>query len=285
LNKPTIIFIINPHAGKGKQLSKKRILSLWHDHEVHFLERYEGRDERVKSYLSQGVKDFVVAGGDGTVNDLGRLLMHTDARLGIVPLGSGNGLARDLGLPMEKEHALQVIRKGKTRRIDVGLLNDRPFFCTAGLGFDALCAYDFAHTQHSRGLWNYIKIIFQNYFTYRGSYARMGGEEVKYFSLTFANAGQFGNEAYIAPHARLDDGFLDCALILPHPKYRFAELGFHLMKKSLDRFPYFKTHTFKSMALENTGKLFVHIDGESVNLSDHRIEVKVAEKALNVFSI
>lgn len=285
MNKPTIIFIINPHAGKGKHLSKNRILSLWHDHQVVFLEDYEGRDERVKAYLADGVKDFVVAGGDGTVNDLGRLLMHTGARLGIVPLGSGNGLARDLGLPMEVEHALQVIRKGKTRVIDVGILNSRPFFCTAGLGFDALCAYDFAHKKHSRGLWNYIKIIFENYFTYPGSTALMGGEEVKYFSLTFANAGQFGNEAYIAPHARLDDGFLDCALILPHPKFRFLELGLRLMRKTLDRFPYFKTHTFKTLSLENTGQLYVHIDGESVNLSENKIEVKVAEKALNVYSI
>ncbi len=186
---------------------------------------------------------------------------------------------------MDPEHALQVIRKGKTREIDVGLLNGRPFFCTAGLGFDALCAYDFAHKEHSRGLWNYIKIILGNYFSYRGSRAIMGGEEVNYFSLTFANAGQFGNEAYIAPHARVDDGMLDCAMILPHPKYRFAELGLRLMRKTLDRFPYFKTHTFKTMSLENAGQVYVHIDGESVNLSENKIEVKIAEKALNVFSI
>ncbi|MCD8539420.1 MAG: hypothetical protein LRY55_06370 [Leadbetterella sp.] len=141
MNKPTIVFILNPAAGGGgNRLRKKRILEKWEDHEVVFLEDRRGRDKAIRKYLSEGVLDFVVGGGDGTVNEVGSLLVKSGARLGIIPLGSGNGLARDLGLPMNADKALEVIRKGKVRDIDAGLLNERPFFCTAGIGFDALCA-------------------------------------------------------------------------------------------------------------------------------------------------
>lgn len=286
MNKPTIVFILNPVAGGGaKKVSKKQIANTWKDHEVVFLEDLEGREERIKDYLEKGVLDFVVAGGDGTVNEVASLLMNTPARLGIIPSGSGNGLARDLGLPMQPDKALEVIRQGKVRTIDVGLLNNRPFFCTAGIGFDALCAYDFAHSHHSRGLWNYVKIIFKNYFSYQPVSAVMEGKRGEYFSITFANAGQFGNDAYIAPAATPDDGWLDCAMILPHPRYRFAELGWRLIRKSLGSFGYFRTTRIKTGSLTGLSDNRIHIDGESARLDSPVLEVKIVEKALNVITI
>jgi len=251
---------------------------------VVFLEDLEGREERIKGYLACGVQDFVVAGGDGTVNDVACLLTGTPARLGIIPLGSGNGLARDLGLPMHPARALEVIRKGKIRTIDVGLLNDRPFFCTAGIGFDALCAHDFASGKHARGLWNYVKIVFLNYFSYQPVSLELEGNWQEFFSLTFANAGQFGNDAYIAPEATPDDGYLDCAMILPHPRSRFAALGWRLIRKKLGTFRYFRTYRFKECVLTNISDMRIHIDGEAVKLDTRTIKVKILEKALNVIT-
>lgn len=272
-------------GGGGKKVSKKHILERWKDHQVVFLEELKDRVERIRGYLEEGVLDFVVAGGDGTVNEIASLLMKTPARLGIIPCGSGNGLARDLGLPMHPDKALEVIRQGKVRTIDVGLLNDRPFFCTAGIGFDALCAFDFAHTDHSRGLWNYVKIIFKNYFSYQPVSVVADGKQGTFFSVTFANAGQFGNDAYIAPEATPDDGWLDCAMILPHPRYRFAELGWRLMRKNLGGFEYFRSSRFKTAHLTGLTDTKIHIDGESDCLKSPSLEVKIAEKALNVITV
>ena len=286
MNKPTIVFILNPVAGGGaKRVSKRAILKKWEDHEVVFLENLEGRNEQVKKYLAEGVQDFVVAGGDGTVNDIASLLTGTAARLGIVPSGSGNGLARDLGLPLQPDRALEVIRKGKVRTIDVGLLNNKLFFCTAGIGFDALCAYDFAKGEHSRGLWNYVKIIFRNYFSYQPVSLEKEGQRLEFFSVTFANAGQFGNDAYIAPEATPDDGYLDCAMILPHPRSRFAALGWRLIRKKLGTFPYFRTYRFKECVFTGISDNRIHIDGESHTLDTSTVEVKILEKALHVITV
>lgn len=285
MNKPTIVFILNPAAGGGgKKVSKKHILDTWKDHKVVFLEDLEGRDEQIRDYLAGGVHDFVVAGGDGTVNGVASVLMQTPARLGIIPSGSGNGLARDLGLPMHPLRALEVIRKGKVRAIDVGSMNKRPFFCTAGIGFDALCAHDFAEGRHSRGLWNYVKIVFRNYFSYQPVELDIEGERQPFFSLTFANAGQFGNDAYIAPAATPDDGYLDCAMILPHPRVHFVSLAWRLVRKTLGASPYFRTYRFKECVLTNISDTRVHIDGEAVTLNTRTVEVKILEKALNVIT-
>ncbi len=272
-------------GGGGKKVSKKHILDTWKDHEVVFLEELNDREKQIKSYLARGVHDFVVAGGDGTVNDVASVLMQTPARLGIIPSGSGNGLARDLGLPLHPARALEVIRKGKVRAIDVGLLNNKPFFCTAGIGFDAICAHDFAKGDHSRGLWNYVKIVFRNYFTYQPVSLEVKGSRREFFSLTFANAGQFGNDAYIAPEASPDDGYLDCAMILPHPRFRFVSLGWRLVRKTLGSFPYFRTYRFKECVLTGISDRRIHMDGEPVTLETGTVEVRILERALNMITV
>ncbi len=271
-------------GGGGKKVNKKRILELWNDHHVVFLEDLEGREKQIRNYLDQGITDFAVAGGDGTVNEVASVLMQTSARLGIIPSGSGNGLARDLGLPLDPDRALEAIRYGQVKAIDVGQLNGMPFFCTAGIGFDAVCAHDFAEGGHSRGLRNYVKVIFRNYFSYRPVEMVIRGEKQRLFSLTFANAGQFGNNAYIAPDARPDDGYLDCAMILPHSHWYGISLGWRLVRKTLGTFPYFKTYRFKECVLTDISDRRIHLDGEARMLNTNTIEVKVIEKALKVLT-
>lgn len=282
MDKPKIIFVLNPVAGTRKTIDKNVILEKFEHREVHFVETLAGREKIINDFLKTGVEDFVVIGGDGTVNGVASLLMNTNARLGIVASGSGNGLARDLGLPMNFEIALERIKNGTVRTIDAGLLNNLPFFCTAGVGFDAICAYDFAHKKHRRGLWNYVKIILANYFSFKSICVTLSNEKQFLFSLTFANASQFGNNAFIAPNARLNDGLLDYSVILPHSKMSAFTVAFRLMKGTLGSSRYFKTKQFKEIKVTKISDRRIHIDGESRLLEEDSIEVKVIEKALNV---
>ena len=283
MNKPTIIFILNPIAGKGLKVSKTHIEEKFSDKNVEFIEVLEGREKIVKEAIKNGVLDFVVVGGDGTVNNIAALIMNTPARLGIVPNGSGNGLARDLGIPMNIEASLERIKTGKIKKIDVGLINQMPFFCTAGIGFDAICAYNFAHKSHNRGLWNYVKIILSNYYAFKPISVKIDGVKREFFSITFANAEQYGNNAYIAPFASIDDGIIDCSLILPHPKNNALRLGWTLMRRKLGSFKYFESQKGKTFKLEEISDQRIHIDGESIQLNETTIEINILEKALKVF--
>lgn len=282
MNKPTILFILNPTAGTKKKITKAQLSHKLREWDVTFIDEVANREIKVKNYINEGGRIVVVMGGDGTVNDIGSILMNTPAKLGILPTGSGNGLARDLGIPMDIDQALNVILKGREKKIDVGFLNGRPFFCTAGIGFDAICAYDFAHKKHHRGLWNYIKIIFENYFSYIPIEVETEKGKATFFSVTFANARQFGNNAYIAPDAVLNDGFLDVSMIFPHPKSQFLLLGWGLMKKSIGQFEFFKSQKVKSFRLNKISDKRVHLDGESVILEEDFIDIKVANQVLNV---
>ena len=162
-------------------------------------------------------------GGDGTVNEVGRGLLGTETALGIVPLGSGNGLARHLGVPLGLADALRRLAAPTFSRMDVGVINGHPFFCTAGLGFDAHVSQQFA-LAGSRGLSTYLRVTLREYRSYRPVkvHASLNGQEVSTdcYVLAFANASQYGNNAYIAPHADLRDGLLDVCLIDALPVVR-----------------------------------------------------------------
>lgn len=282
LKKSTIIFVINPVAGNKKKIDKKKIVDTFAEREVVFIEDLKERELKINEYIKNGIRDFVAVGGDGTVNDVASILVNTPARLGIIPAGSGNGLARDLGLSMIFEDALDIIKAGNERKIDVGLLNAKPFFCTAGIGFDAVCAYDFATKKHSRGLWNYVKIILTNYFSYKSVRLKLNGSEKEVFSMTFANARQFGNNAFIAPQAKPDDGFIDCAMIEPHSGFFAFSIALSLMRGSLDKSRYYKTDRLKGYTLTDISDRRIHLDGESVVLQEDKINVSILEGALNV---
>lgn len=282
MNKASIVFIINPIAGGKNAIDKEQIKRIFSDREIIFIENFDGREQNIRKLINDGIRDFVVVGGDGTVNDIASILMNTEARLGIIPTGSGNGLARDLGLPMDIREALEVVKSGKERIIDVGTLNEIPFFCTAGIGFDAICAYDFAHEKHKRGLWNYVRIILRNYFSFESIAVSEGGQKKEIFSMTFANAEQFGNNAYIAPYASLDDGFLECSVIFPHPKLWGLKLALDLMTKKLLGFRYYVSKKIISLKVNGISDSRAHIDGESIEIEGDSIEVGIVRKALKV---
>ncbi len=229
-----------------------------------------------------GIRRVLVVGGDGTINEAARALRHTATALGIVPMGSGNGLARHLGLPMNPQKAVLRALGGKPVLIDSGELNDHPFFCTAGLGFEAYVAHEFAK-QPVRGLQTYIRTAYRAFWRYKPAEYVVDGKPVgALFSLTAANAGQFGNNAWIAPTANIADGQLELCQIRPFPGPMVSVLGWQLFRKSLNGSAYWSGTSVTGATLQSTAPLLAHADGEPLHLPGHTATVRVLPGSLLV---
>ncbi len=285
LAKQPILFVINPNAGTDrrkegfKDLIHKYLDTNSFDPHIVFTERAKHATELTKTYYQQGIREFVAIGGDGTINEIGKELVNTEANLSLISKGSGNGLARHLNLYENEIDGIKKIPARKPHKIDVGLLNKTIFLCTAGVGFDALCAHRFSEIPGGRGLKAYVRTAF-------GSYRRFkpvkfsNGQEV--FSLTFGNAAQFGNNAFVTPLAEIDDGLLDCSLVKPHPWYAVAKLGQQLFTKKIDQSVYVEYQRAKSFEFDFEEPQLIHIDGEALQQKEKHIEVSIIEKALSI---
>ncbi len=232
--------------------------------------------------VERGIRRVLVMGGDGTVNETARALRRTATALGIVPMGSGNGLARHLGLPMNPQKAVVRALAGKPALIDSGELNNHPFFCTAGLGFEAYVAHEFAQ-QPVRGLQTYIKTAYRSFWSYRpAEYIVDGKRTGPLFSLTAANAGQFGNNAWIAPTANIADGRLELCQIKPFPARMATVLGWQLFRKSLNRSVYWSGRPMQEATIQSNAPLLAHADGEPLTLPGNACTVRVLPSSLLV---
>ncbi len=241
--------------------------------------------EITNEYLARGFRLFVAVGGDGTVNEVGRALTGTGATLGIVPRGSGNGLARHFRIPVSIRRSVKVLMSGVTLPMDYGLINGTPFFCTAGIGFDAYVGKLFAELP-ARGLANYVKASVLEFFRYRPKdYTfRIQGQEFtkRAFLVTFANASQFGNDAYIAPHANAADGLIDVVIFSPFPLASVPDLGLKLFTKRIDQSRYIDIiHCSEVEIFLDTEKGVIHYDGEPGE-TGNRVHVKVQAGGLNI---
>lgn len=211
--------------------------------------------------------DVVVAvGGDGTINEVGTAILGTDTKMGIIPCGSGNGLARSLGIPLNWKRAVERLNEFKVRRIDTGILNEFRFFNMAGLGFDAHISNEFASLK-GRGLAGYVRKAFSEVLNYKpGQYKVMINDKTydrEAFMISFANSSQFGNDAHIAPKALLDDGFLDICIIKPFPLYLFISMGLRMFSKTSEQSRYVEIIKGESVRIESVTNVLVHIDGEA----------------------
>lgn len=221
----------------------------------------------------------VAVGGDGTVNEVAQGLLHSPISLGILPLGSGNGLARHLGIPLNVSAALNHLFTSRSKAIDSATLNSQPFFCVAGLGFDAYVSQVFGQ-QPRRGLDTYLRVSMQAYLDYLPQRIRLNGCEAEVFLLSFANAGQFGNNAWVAPQADLTDGRLEVCTVLPFPKWYGTALTFQLFTKNLKSSTYVSYQSLSEITVETERPALVHYDGEPWQLTTNQIEVKVVPKSL-----
>jgi diacylglycerol kinase (ATP) len=283
-----LLFIVNPNA--GKKVSEKIIdtirrefpqniyyqVVIWKDKD-HF--------EEITSLLkSEGYTDAIAVGGDGTVNHVAKTILGTNIRLGIVPIGSGNGLARSLGLSMNIEEVVKQIAAGKTATIDSGLVNNRPFFCTSGIGFDAHIGHLFA-TSVKRGLQSYVKITIRALFKYRAkNYTlQLNGEVIrrKAFLITVANAGQYGNDFYIAPLASMQDGLFHVVILKPFNPLHLPLMMTKILSKKAHLSTRIETYSANQLTITRDEKDTIHFDGEPA-LEDKEVSYKIQPDSLKV---
>ncbi len=287
--KEKIAFIINPKSGTSTKhqlpsLIEQTVNQLKFDVVLYFTE-YAGHASILAGELiGKGFSKIIAVGGDGTVNEVAKALINTNVALGIIPCGSGNGLARSLKIPLKSNDAIDLINYGKVSSMDYGLINDKPFFCTCGVGFDAHIGNKFA-TSTKRGFFTYIKETLRAFLYYRPKKysVKIDGKKIRTraFLITIANAGQYGNDAYIAPQAELRDGKLDICILDPFPRYSALKLGFQLFNKTMHRSEYINTIKGEQITIKRKKEGEVHIDGEPA-IMGKKLKINIIRLGLNV---
>lgn len=289
--KPRALIIINPIAGtSGKTgvdsyLSRRLAEHGW-EVETRFT---RGRGDAT-SFAREAVDaDFdavIAAGGDGTVNETARALRGTAMPIGIIPLGSGNGLARHLGIPVDVEPAVNVVLERNVVDADFGTVNDEPFFCTFGLGFDAAVSETFSR-QHRRGRLMYLKSAISEYVKYHPEVYTISANgkllTEKAFLIAVCNASQYGNNAYIAPTASITDGLLDITIVHAGSPLDTAFVGFDLFTGAINSNTMIRTFRVPSAVIYRSGAGAAHIDGEPVTMPE-AMAVKCHHNALRLFA-
>jgi diacylglycerol kinase (ATP) len=288
-DKMKIAFILNPKSGRNR---KKNITTLIEENldqtffiPVFLFTEYAGHArELAQDCLNAETKYIVAVGGDGTVNEVASVLINSESSLGIIPTGSGNGLARSLGIPMNTVRAIKCLNFKNNILIDAGSINNRNFFCTCGSGFDAKIGHKFANSD-KRGFITYVKTTLREYLRYRSKKFRLkiDGEKIKRkaFLITVANAGQYGNNAYISPNSKLDDGKFDVCIFKPFPLFKAPLLGIRMFTRNIDKSKYIETIQAEKIVFRKKKKYTFHIDGEPVKF-DGPVKIQMLPKALKV---
>lgn len=240
--------------------------------------------ELTQEAVNEGCEAVVIAGGDGSVNEVGATLARTNVALGIIPAGSGNGLARSLSIPMDPKKAVQNINSFLFRTIDTGLANGKPFMNMAGVGFDAAVC-DVFHKQKKRGLFKYAILGLRTLMSYEmQTYSVVAdGREFKRkaYQIALANSSQYGNDALVAPKAKVDDGVLNAVILNPMSVPQMLFNLYRLFRGTLDQSPYIKTFKFKEMTLIQERNDVAHLDGDPFELGKV-IKIEINPMSLKV---
>ncbi len=285
-----IAYIVNPNAGVA---NLKEIVSLIKLHspasmeyEIIYWEYPEQGNEITTRIKSENFTIAVAVGGDGTVNEISKALIGTNIPLAIIPIGSGNGLARHLKIPLNIKDAIRLIAGGSEISIDSCFINDRAFFCTSGIGFDAHIGKLFAEATH-RGFSTYVKITLSQLFSYQPStYSLTINKEKimrKAFLITFANASQYGNDAFIAPHASVGDGLIDICILKP---FKFWDLPFiiwRMFHRKIDKSHFMETFRASEVDVEREAKGPTHFDGEPGEMGS-KLRIRILPASLRVIA-
>lgn len=283
-----IAFIVNPISGtKAKNRVAKLIrelLDLQQFAPTVVVTEYAGHATQLaQQFAMEDYYAVVAVGGDGTINEVASGLIGTNTALGIVPNGSGNGFARHLDISTRMNRAIEMLNNSEVINVDYGLVNDQPFFSTCGVGFDAIVAQDFSDS--SRGFKGYLQSIFKDFFQYKADTYQLKGEGIDItttaFLVNFANAGQWGYDAYIAPKASVQDGWLDVAIVSEFPMTAAAGLALSLFTKNIDEKLHMNTIRAKELTLTRTSEGPMHIDGTPV-MMPAELHVKIVEERLKV---
>lgn len=287
--KRKYLTIINPNSGTSRKTSipelAYNILSE-NGSELYFV--YTNEQGHVAQIIDdvagQGFDVVIGVGGDGTINEVADAVRPTDMTMGIIPMGSGNGLARSLDIPMDPEAALEVIRKGYIKRIDCCEANGVPFFVTFGVGFDAqvTASYD---QKSFRGPLSYVLSTVDQFIKHKSSLYRLhlNGEviEQKAFLVTCANADQYGNNAIIAPEAELDDGLFDVVVIRNMSLLKAPQVAINLFTKNINESASIDIYRTDHLIIEREDADYAQVDGELLELG-RRIEITIQKQQLPI---
>lgn len=286
-----ILFIINPISGVSKKKNLPSLIDSLIDknkfsYSITFTE-YPKHGKEI-AHQQQHKHDCIVAvGGDGTINEIGSSLIGSNCALAIIPSGSGNGLARDLGISMNINEAINSLNTAVFTKIDTCYLNERPFFCTAGIGFDADVAHTFANSN-SRGLKTYATSVIKTLFKKRiidlelNINGKSHTESIS--SITFANAKQFGNNFKIAPKASNSDGIIDICLVKGISFFTVIPMLIKLLNgtiNTLKNYTYFTSEEDIKVILKQPEN--IHIDGEATSMKPTQIIIRNEKQNLTIF--
>ena len=219
--------------------------------------------------VEKGYYGILACGGDGTVNETASGVCGSEVAMGVIPLGSGNGLARHLGVPMTIRGAMKVVAEDRVIEADYATVNDRPFFCTFGVGFDAEVTEKF-NRRPGRGLNNYIRTVLEEYFRYKAETYTIiaNGRKITEEALIVAvcNASQYGNNAYIAPHASIKDGLLDVTVVHHGNFLEDAFTAIDVLSGMADNSQSFTTFRARDLRIIRNADGAVHFDGEPASM-------------------
>ena len=285
-----VLVLINPKSGVGGPYRYiSAVAKVWdtpeHDVSFQFSQSAEDGIAKVRRAIDRGTDTVLVVGGDGMVNTIGSELIHSSARLGVIPAGSGNGFARHFKIPLHPVAAAQALLDGYTAPIDVGTVNDRPFFVTCSMAWDGALVETFEKYPF-RGIVPYVMAGAQQLLEYRAQpfHVEIDGEMLDFkhpLVFTIANLSQFGSDVSIAPDAQADSGDLELVVIEKKDMPLVMSQIHRLIEKTFHHHPLVINRQFKKMVVRRENSSPIQIDGEILN-TEGEVRIDVLPSALNV---
>jgi diacylglycerol kinase (ATP) len=287
--KKRIRFIINPISGVGKKNELPAIINEHLDHDqfsfdIAYTEYKEHAKEIAKKASEEGIDIVCAVGGDGSVHEVGTVLIGTSTKMAIIPCGSGNGLARHLGIPVDIAQAVRCINENRSIHMDTVKVNERPFLGIGGYGFDALIAKKF-DTYHKRGLWSYVRLILREFWKYNpiNVSVDMNGE-VKTLPVvlcTIANSSEFGNGFVVSPNSDVTDGKIEMVILKPFSIWSAPSIIYHFFKRTAHKSKFSEIVSFENAQIKMNQNNLAHYDGEPMTVKN-TLNVQVVPKSLHI---
>ena len=290
-SKPTLMLVVNPISGTRSKrklipVLKSRLREMGFEVDTRLTAARGDATRLAHEAVAQKYYGVLACGGDGTVNETARALCDTGVPLGILPAGSGNGLARHIGLLIDPIEALKVIGERHIEDCDYCTANDRPFFCTFGVGFDAAVTHKFSR-QRRRGLLMYLKSAIDVFVSFSPErYSLTTDDRVlvdKAFLIACCNASQYGNNAFIAPSASIRDGLMDITVIHKSNPFAQALVGVDLMTGYIGKNALIDIIRVSHATISRDQAGVAHIDGEPVDMPE-KIDVVCHPGGLRLFT-
>lgn len=286
--KKTIRFIINPISGVGKKNSIPALIDQYLDHEqfdydIKYTAYRRHAAEIARQASREGIHVVCAVGGDGSVHEVGTALIGTSTKMAIIPVGSGNGLARHLRIPLEIKDAIRCINHSNAIKMDTVRVNEKAFLGVGGYGFDAVVAQEF-DKGHKRGFWGYIRTVIREFFKYNPLNVSIDVDgHVKSLPVvlcTIANASQFGNGFTVSPESDVTDGELELCILKPFSIWSAPSIAIDFFRKRSHKSKFSEVIRFKNARIKLSKKI-AHYDGEPMEVRDELV-VSVVPGSLHI---